>query len=115
MLLGVDYEFNRAIYTFGLEVAEFENKKEARKGATRLAIFVADEFLFGSIGIQLQMGRYVGREMNRYVLKRNYSKLTMRVYLPEWFGNTLRPQAGITLKAHAATAEYIALNAGCTF
>ena len=115
MLLGVDYEFNRAIYAFGLEVAEFENKKEARKGATRLAIFVADEFLFGSIGIQLQMGRYVGKEMNQHVLKRNYSKLTMRVYLPEWFGSTLRPQAGITLKAHAATAEYIALNAGCAF
>lgn len=115
MLLGVDYEFNRAIYAYGLQAADFENEEEARKGATRLAVFVADEFLFGCIGIQLQLGRYVGKEMNQYVLKRNYSKLTMRVYMPALFGSTLRPQLGISLKAHAATAEYIALNAGCAF
>ena len=111
-LLGMDYESNRAIYDFGLQSAEFSDAAEARRGATRLAIFIADEFLFGAIGVQLQMGRYVGRDMNRFVLKQNYSKLTTRVYLPRLFGTDLRPHLGVTLKAHATTAEYIALNAG---
>lgn len=112
LLLGTDYEFNHAIYDFGLQSAEFASAAEARHGATRLAIFIADEFLFGAIGVQLQMGRYVGADMNRFVLKRNYSKLTTRVYLPRLFGTALRPHLGVTLKAHATTAEYISLNAG---
>lgn len=112
LLLGADYEFNHAIYDFGLQSAEFSGAGEARRGATRLAMFIADEFLFGAIGVQLQMGRYIGRDMNRFVLRRNYSKLTMRVYMPRLFGTGLRPHLGITLKAHATTAEYISLNAG---
>lgn len=115
LLLGVDYEFNRAVYEFGLNNGEFESEDEACKGATRLAIFVADEFLFGSIGIQLQLGRYVGKELNQHVLRQNYSKLTMRVYLPALFNTSLQPHLGITLKAHATTAEHISMNAGLAF
>lgn len=114
-LLGIDYEFNKAVYEYGLNSAEFENETTAQKGATRLAIFVADEFLFGSIGVQLQLGHYVGKDLNQYVLRQYYSKLTMRVYFPNLFKTTLQPQAGITLKAHATTAEYISLNAGLAF
>ena len=115
LLLGVDYEYNKAILEFGLQSGEYESESEAQRAATRLAFFVADEFLFGSIGIQLQMGRYVGKGMNQYVLKQNYSKLTIRAYLPQLFGSTLQPHLGITLKAHATTAEYIAFNAGLVF
>lgn len=110
--LGVDYEFNRAIYEFGLQSADFGNKAEAKKGATRLAVYVADEFLFGNMGVQLQMGRYVGREISQYVLSRQYSKLTVRAYLPALFTTSLRPHFGITMKAHQTTAEYISLNLG---
>ncbi|HRI60271.1 MAG TPA: acyloxyacyl hydrolase, partial [Saprospiraceae bacterium] len=115
ILLGVDYGFNKAIYAFGLQSADFENEAEAQKGATRLGLFVADEFLFGSIGVQLQMGHYVGKELNQYVLKPNYSKLTLRGYFPKLFHTTLQPNLGITLKAHATTAEYISMNAGLAF
>lgn len=110
--LGVDYEFNRAIYEFGLQSADFGNKADAKKGATRLAVYVADEFLFGNMGVQLQMGRYVGREISQYVLSRQYSKLTVRAYLPALFTTSLRPHFGITMKAHQTTAEYISLNLG---
>jgi hypothetical protein len=113
--LGVDYEFNKAVYEYGLHIAEFENEEEARKGATRLAIFVADEFLFGNLGVQLQLGRYVGKNLNHLTAKSNYSKLTLRVYFPKLFQTTLQPHFGITLKAHATTAEYISANAGLAF
>ena len=92
-----------------------ENERLARRGATRLAVFISDEFLFGSIGIQLQMGRYVGAGFNRYVFKQNYSKLAIRHYFPALFGTSLQPNIGITLKAHAFTAEYISMNAGVAF
>lgn len=113
--LGVDYEFNKAIYEFGLRSADFENKEEAKMGATRVAIFIADEFLFGLIGIQLQMGRYVGSGLNQYVLRRNYSKLTIRAYAPKLFNTSLQPNFGITMKAHATTAEFISMNMGLAF
>lgn len=114
-LLGLDYEFNKAIYEYGLQSADFENETEARKGATRLGIFVADEFLFGYIGVQLQLGRYIGKDLNQYVLKRTYSKLTMRYYFPRVLKTSLQAHMGITLKAHATTAEYISLQAGVAF
>ena len=114
-LLGVDYEFNKAVFVFGQQIADFENEAEARKGATRLALFVADEFLFGNFGIQLQMGAYVGGSFNQYVFKRQYSKLTIRYYFPALFKTELKPHMGVALKAHAATAEYISMNAGLAF
>lgn len=115
VLLGVDYEFNRAVYSFGLHIASFDSEAEARKGATRVAVFLADEFLFGNIGVQLQMGRYVGRGLNRFTARKNYSKLTLRHYFPALFKSTVQPHIGITLKAHATTAEYISANAGLAF
>lgn len=114
-MLGVDYEFNKAVYEFGLQTGDFETEKSARKGATRLAIFIADEFLFGNIGVQLQMGHYVGNDFNRYVFKPNFSKLTTRYYFPPLLKTIIRPHIGITLKAHAFTAEYISMNAGLAF
>ena len=115
LLLGIDYEFNKAVYEFGLNSAEFENEAIAQKAATRLAVFIADEFMFGNIGIQLQMGHYLGKDLNQYVLKKYYSKLTVRGYLPKLFKTSVQPFLGITLKAHATTAEYIALNVGLAF
>lgn len=113
--LGIDYEFNKAIYEFGLQSGDFENKEEAKMGATRLAIFIADEFLFGPIGVQLQMGRYVGSGLNQYVLRQNYSKLSIRLYAPKLFSTSLQPNIGITMKAHATTAEFISMNLGMAF
>ena len=115
VLLGVDYEFNKAIFNYGLHLGEFANETEAGQGATRLAVFLADEFLFGNIGIQLQMGRYIGKDFNRYTPERNYSKLTIRCYTPRLFRSAMQPHIGITLKAHATTAEYISTNVGLAF
>ncbi|MCB9305016.1 MAG: acyloxyacyl hydrolase [Lewinellaceae bacterium] len=114
-LLGIDHEFNRAVFEYGQQAAFFENEAAARKGATRLALFAADEFLFGSIGVQLQMGFYIGDGFNQLVFKKQYSKLSTRYYFPAMFKTPLQAFTGITLKAHAFTAEYISGNIGLAF
>ncbi len=114
-LLGMDYEFNKAIYAWGLHAARFSDEAAARQGSTRLAVFVADEFLFGDISIVLQVGRYVGNNINQYVPKSSYAKLSARYYFPALLGHDLRPFAGISIKAHKFTAEYISWNLGFSF
>lgn len=113
--IGLDYERNMAIYTWGLHSALFSDEAAARRGATRLALFVGEEFFFGDIGIQLQTGRYWGKKYNAFIPKNLYSKLAIRYYLPEDIRFPVRPYLGVTLKAHAFTAEYIAWNAGLSF
>ena len=113
--VGIDYEMNVSVRKWGLHSALFANEQAARQGATRLAWFVGEEFLFGDIGIQLVVGRYFGEKFNAYTAKKLYSKLAMRYYFPEVYQVHVRAFAGITLKAHAFTAEYMTLNAGLAF
>ena len=80
-----------------------------------LAVFAADEFLFGPLGIQLQLGYYVGRDFNRYVGGDTYTKLGLRGYLPPFWSGGPRLHAGIGLKAHGFSAEYIAGQVGLAF
>lgn len=112
---GIDYEMNVSVREWGLHSNLFATETEARQGATRLAWFVGEEFLFGDIGIQLVVGRYFGEKWNAFTAKRLYSKLAMRYYFPPMFQTPVRAFAGITLKAHAFTAEYMTLNAGLAF
>ncbi len=112
---GLDYEQNKAIYAWGLHSTRFDDEAAARQGATRLALFLGEEFLFGDLGIQLQLGRYFGGKYNAFVPKSLYSKLSIRWYLPESIPTPVRPFLGATLKTHAFTAEYIAWNLGLAF
>lgn len=114
-LLGAEYEMNRGVYEWGLRSGPFRNKEQARLGATRLALTLADEFQFGRLGVQLQAGVYVGRRVNQYVSNSWYSKLSIRYYFHPLFGTRLQPYAGIALKAHKTTAEYISLCTGLAF
>jgi len=114
-LLGLDYEYNKAVRDWGLHIGEFASDAQARQGATRLGFFLADEFVFGDLGIQLQRGWYLGDQFNRYVLRKAYSKLAMRYYFPRFRPSSVQLFAGITLKAHASVAEYIALHSGLVF
>jgi len=115
VLLGMDHESNRAIYEWGLHSARFRDEAAARQGSTRLAITAAEEFLFGDLSIVLQAGRYVGKNINQYVPKASYAKLSARYYFPALWGDGLKPFAGISIKAHKFTAEYISGNVGISF
>lgn len=110
---GFDYEFNRAVKVFALQAGQFRSENDARRGATRLALSLADEFLFGALGVQLLAGIYTGPAgFNQLVSAPWYSKLTIRYYFPLLPHTPLRLHAGISLKAHRTTAEYISLNVG---
>lgn len=116
LLLGVDWEFNRSVYAWGLQTTAFDTEAIARRGATRWAVKLADEFLFGNLGVAYEAGFYVGKpDINQYVLTRQFSKLAVRYYLPGISKLGLRPHVGVALKAHRAVAEYLSANAGFSF
>lgn len=115
LLLGLDYEYNKAVRAWGLHIGDLHSDAEARDAATRLALFLSDEFVFGDFGIEVQRGWYLGNRFNQYVLRKAYSKLIMRYYFPRLAHTSIQPNFGITLKAHAAIAEFIAWNVGMVF
>ena len=112
---GLEYEFNRAVFEWGLRSGWFRTERAATRGATRLALALADEFLFGAIGVQLLAGLYAGTGLNQNTANTWYSKFTTRYYFPPLFHTRLQPYAGISLKAHRTTAEYISLHTGLSF
>lgn len=114
-IVGLDYESNQAIREWGLHSARFRTEAEARRGASRMALFVADEILFGDLSIVLQAGRYLGKERNQYVPKATYAKLSARYYLTFGKRPLIKPFMGISIKAHKFTAEYISWNLGASF
>ncbi|MBK9336628.1 MAG: acyloxyacyl hydrolase [Lewinellaceae bacterium] len=115
LLVGMEYEYNRAVYHFGLRTSGFLDKHAARLGATRLAVTVADEFLFGSLGIQVLAGVYTGGQINQIIPHAWYSKLVVRYYFPPMFRSPLRCHAGVSLKTHETTAELFATGIGLVF
>ena len=113
--LGMEYEYNQAVYYFGLRSTDFKTEAEARRGATRLAATLGNEFLFGPLGVHVLAGLYTGSKINRLISNSWYSKLSVRYYLPEMLHTRLRCHLGISLKAHRTTAEFIAVNTGLAF
>lgn len=114
VLIGLDYESNGAIYSWGLHSARFPDESSARQGSTRVAVTAAEEFLFGDISILLQFGKYLGNGINQFTPNPVYAKVSARYYLPTIFHKELRPFAGVSIKAHKFTAEFISWNLGLT-
>ncbi len=113
LTLSAEGEYNSAVALFGLQTGAFLKAAEARRGAYRLALAPGAEFLFGSVGIHLQAGVYVGgRAINRFVAAPWYSRWTTRYYFPPLRRAPLRPWVGLGLKAHRVNAEMITLQFG---
>lgn len=109
--LGIEYEYNQGIFEFSLHTFRYETRAEAKKGAERMMIFGAQEFIFGDIGVFLQVGAYISR--NSYLLEFPfYNKLAVRYYLPPIGKPKTSFHLGIYLKSHKTKAEYIALALG---
>ncbi|MEL6864323.1 MAG: acyloxyacyl hydrolase [Bacteroidota bacterium] len=110
---GVEYEYKKAIFEFGLHTYDFGSEREARRRASRYMLYVSDEFLFGPVGITLQIGAYISR--NSFLVDAPiYNKLSTRFYLPPWGKPKTQLYFGIYLKSHYVRAEYIALGMGAT-
>lgn len=112
--VGLEYEYNQGIYTFSKLNWQIQGDNARRWAASRLMVFVADEFLFGNWAILVQAGTYIGG-FGEFIPLPVYNKLALRYYLPYLPWTNARFFGGLTLKSHMITAEYIALGMGVTF
>lgn len=115
--VGAEWEHNN-----GVEAWLFNNtllgndRSDAQRGANRLGLFVADEFLYGPLGIYIQGSYHIGAApLNTFALSRNYNKLAVRYFFPLWKNAPVKTHIGIYLKAYKAVAESIGLNFGVSF
>jgi hypothetical protein len=110
--LGAEYEYNKSVYEFGKHVAAFNSEAEARRGAARTQLFVADEFLFGSWGFTILSGIYISRQS--YLLPGPiYNKVITRYYFPA--KGKMKWHVGVYLKSHFVIAEYMGFGLGTSF
>lgn len=109
--LGVEYEFHKEIAQFGWHNYTFRDPKTARKGATRWGLMIADELIFGKVGIYLQTGIYLSKASFFKPLP-IYNKLSLRYFFPYLPGQDWRFYGAVFLKSHAITAEYAAFGVG---
>jgi Lipid A 3-O-deacylase (PagL) len=109
---GVDYEFFKSIYDFGLHTYYFTDKQTAFRKASRVGIAVGDEVFFGNVSFIGQLGYYL---TERTVFLRPasiYNRLSVQYYPPIFKGNKKRIFCNVSIKAHYGKAEYIALGMG---
>lgn len=111
--LGVGYEQNRLVAEFGLHAPFFASQRKAFVAGQRWTAFVEDEVLFGRVAMVFQSAIY----FKKFEGVRNlwFNKLGLRVYLPPIGRPKTQFHVGFALKAHLATAEYIAFTGGASF
>ena len=111
LVVGLDYEYKKAVYYFGLHTFDFATEKEARRRAGRYMLFLGDEVLFGNWGLYLQFGAYISKNsfLKPYPV---YNRLAIRYYLPPIKKAKTRLYIGANLKSHIIIAEYVALGIG---
>ncbi len=114
MLVGFEIEYNVGAYHYWNHLLSGLEKKELQQEATRYMFFVADELLFGDIGVLLQTGFYIktGKNTNPFIM---YNKLSVRYYFPPIGKPATQFYAAVYLKSHKSVAEYIALGIGASF
>ena len=109
---GVEYEFNKGVYEFGVHTFQFASEKEARRKSSRVMVYLGDEFLFGNWSVTVLAGAYTGNfaQINFPI----YNKLITRYYFPPIAGK-VRMHVGLYLKSHIVIAEYIGIGVGFSF
>lgn len=114
LVAGLEYEYNHGIYTFSKLNWQFQGDNTRFWAASRLMVFGGDEFLFGHWSILVQMGTYLGH-FGYLIPFPVYNKLAIRYYFPPIHRPSARIFAGVYLKSHMITAEYISLGLGVSF
>lgn len=114
LVFGVEYEYNEGVAVFSKLAWQHDTARERHRAASRVMVFAGEEFLFGDWALLLQAGTYVGNigDLIPYPV---FTRLSIRYYLPPLPGSGGRFFAGVSLKSHVVTAEYISLGMGVTF
>lgn len=113
--IGYQYEYNSSIAIFGLHTGDFQTDDEALVGASRHAINVGHEFLFGPWSVQLKTGFYINRNSGWLLPTPYYFQLSPRYYFLHDRPSRTKFYANIQLKSHLFIAEYISVGVGMVF
>ncbi len=112
VFVGLDYERHTAVAWFLAHADGVADEGRYRAASERWLAWAGEEFLFGPLGVNLQLGTSLSGR-SRFVPEFICQKFLFRYYLPgigRW-----RPWAGVALKTHRFTAEYISASAGIGF
>lgn len=111
LILGMEYEYHPSIFHFSRHTFSARSTQEARQDAARWMVFLANEWMFGNTGLLIQAGYYVSGQ-SYLVPFPLYNKLGLRYYFPPAGRPATQFFAGIYLKSHIITAEYISIGMG---
>ena len=115
LMLGLEYEQNKDVFAFALQSTHAMTRDEAFRQASRYSVYVADELMYGRVSILLQLGGYVATKKSLFISDFWYDKLGLRWYFPPIGRPATQFYAGIYLKSHRISAEYLAIGGGATF
>ncbi len=112
--LGLEYEHNKAAFAFGQHAFAFDSENEANRQTNRFMVFVADEFLFGRLGLMIQMGFYLLKDpiLAPYPI---YNKWGFHYHFSKFGNSNTSLYLGAQIKTHLYIADYVSLNFGATF
>lgn len=109
ILVGLDYGYHQAVYDF-MRLQALETGNE-RNRAWNAGVFAAHEFLYGRVGLYMQIGAYVKQTL--LAKAPIYQRLGMNWYLVQNEKGLIKELTITTLlKTHYATAELAELGVG---
>lgn len=106
---GIDYGYHQSVYDFMR--LQGINPGQERASAWNLGLFVGHEFLYGRVGLYMQLGAYV----KQTILPKApiYQRIGMNWYLRQQENGLLKElYISTLLKTHYATAEFAELGIG---
>lgn len=113
LLGGLEYEQNRVVYNFARSNDPTLTDTDAVKKASRITLFLGDEFHYGNLSIILQTGIYLGK-FSDFISGKISTKFSTRYYLPlRFFKEEI--YLNISLKTHLMRAEYMSFGGGFNF
>lgn len=113
MSVGLEYEFNYAVYEFMNHIGLFETQAQRRRNASRVTFFVVDEVTLGNVSLWFQAGTYLTRSYQQQGVV--FTKLGVRYYVPLSKHNFPKAHFGVYIKAHQVVAEYVCFGLGLSF
>jgi hypothetical protein len=115
LVVGMNYEYDKSTYLWGLHTTNAPTEDAAHKAASRWSVFIADEIFFGNISLWAQTGYYLNHKTALALIANWYNKIGLRYYLPPIGKPKTRFFVGSYLKTHRFAAEYMGLGIGASF
>jgi len=112
LTLGIDYEWHEFEEFFKLSTQYDQESDKLRKNNDRWGINMGYEVGFGHLAIHIMMGVNLGQKDNPFVRTLLYNRLKAKWYFLDPVKNPGTIYALVSMKSHAATAEYLSLGIG---